>query len=170
MQKGSLILFFFLAFFIALFQSALLGKLHLFAFAPFLAILWIRSSFIASLWGSFLCGFLLDLFSSGSMGILALNYTFICLFLYRFHMHFYDDKPLHLAFYTALISSLSTLIQPFLLFLFDRSIPVSGKWVLTDLFLMPLLDGAYAIIWFWCPFILYQKIYRKMHLFLLKRR
>lgn len=170
MQKGSLILFFFLALFFSIFQSAIFSKLHLFAFAPFLAILWIRSSFLSSLWGSFFCGFLIDLFSSISMGIFALNYTFISLFLYRFHTHFYDDKPLHLASYTALISSISTLIHPFLLFLFDRSIPISGKWILTDLLLMPLLDGAYAIFWFWCPLILYQKIYRTMHLFLLRRR
>ena len=63
-----------LALFFALFGTVFLPHVRLLAFSPFLAPLYNRSSFTASLWIASLCGLAVDLLSSEfRLGIYALQ-------------------------------------------------------------------------------------------------
>jgi len=81
------------------------------------------------------------------------------LVLYPQKRHFFEDKPLALSIFTAIISSVLTILQFILVHLFDRGLPFSILTALTDIVLMPIVDGLYAFLWFTCPIKLY--IYTK---------
>ena len=147
---------FFLALITALFGTALLPNVRLMAFAPFLALLYMRKSFVTSLWIACLSGLLIDLLASQHrFGIYGLGYCLITVLLYSQRKHFFDDKPLGLALFTALISFFSTSLQ---LIVFERGISLTWKLACTDLIGMPLLDAVYAFVWFTCPIKVYQHI------------
>jgi hypothetical protein len=78
--------------------------------------------------------------------------------LYHQKRHFFHDKPLALSLFTALISSLSTLLQWMLITLFSSPFPLSWKSALSDFLFMPCVDGCYAFFWFSCPMLLYLHI------------
>lgn len=166
-----------LAFFYALFGSVFLPHVHLIAFSPFLALLYNKSRFVSALWIASLCGLIIDLLSSEfRLGIHALNYCLTTLLLYKQKKHFFEDKPLALCLFTLLISITSTLLQVILVSIFDRALPFSSKFLLTDFILMPVADSTYAFVWFSCPMIvfssikktgwpvIYQKLLRYLHL------
>lgn len=161
-MKGVPLLFpFSLSLLAALFATALFPTLPLCAFAPFLALLYQRRSFLFSLWIASACGLLIDLISAEMrLGIYAFNYAITTLLLYRQKKHFFEDKPLAISLYTAAISILSTLIQAGLFTLSGRKLIWSAKWVVTDLLLMPALDALYAALWICCPCLLYLTIRR----------
>lgn len=163
-----------LAFALGAFALILQGVLHpylpILAFAPAIAFASLRSSFPKTLWFSALAGALVDLLSEDPMGVHALNYTMAAALLYRFRNPFSHDEALHLSLYTALLSALSTILQLFLLFLFDRRIPFNGKWVLADLIGMPLFDALYAFVWFTAPLALVERLRRHWMVFWLKRK
>ena len=145
-----------LAVVVAIFGTALLPQIRLFAFAPLLAVLYNQKTLIYSLWIASLCGVLIDLLSSDMhFGLYALNYCLTTLLIYKQKHHFFDDKPLALSLFTALISFTSTLIQFFLIAISDQGIPITWKLALTDLIGMPLIDAIYAYLWFTCPMQLY---------------
>ncbi len=130
--------------------------MKLFAFSPFLAIFFNCSNFQRSLWIASLCGLMIDLLSSEfALGLYALNYCLTTLLLFNQKKHFFDDKPLALSLFTMLISIVSTVVQWVLICIFERGLPLSGKLLLTDLVAMPLIDAAYAYVWFSCPMMLY---------------
>ena len=160
MKQIPLLLPFLLALVYAVFGTALLPGLHLSAFAPFLAITLMRKGFIPSLWIAALSGLVLDLLNSEMrFGLYALNFSLTALLLHAQKKHFFDDRPFALALFTAVISSVSTLLQYVLLSLFDQKLPLSFGTALSDLVGMPLLDGVYAFIWFNAPirFYLYAR-------------
>ncbi len=130
----------------------------------------LRHSLPAALWFAALLGGISDLFSDDPMGVYALNYTLVTAFFYRFRRHLLWDSPLHLSLLTGLISSISALSQLALLFLFDRRVPFDGKWILTDLIGMPLVDAAVAFIAFSLPLLTFKKIHRLGMLFWFKRK
>jgi rod shape-determining protein MreD len=155
----SLLVSFFLALVTALFGSALLPNVRLMAFAPFLALLYMRKSFVTSLWIACLSGLLIDLLASQHrFGIYGLGYGLITVLLYSQRKHFFDDKPLGLALFTALISFVSSTLQ---LLAFERSISLTWKLACTDLIGMPLVDAVYAFVWFTCPIKVYQHLTAK---------
>jgi rod shape-determining protein MreD len=141
-------------------QSVLCPHFTLLAFAPWIALVSLSRPFIKTLWLSAAAGAVIDLISDDPMGVHALNYCLTAALLFRYKKHFLHDNPLHLCLYSALVSLSSTLIQIFLLFLFDRRVPFAGKWVLGDLVGMPIADGIYALVWFAAPLILYNKLRR----------
>jgi rod shape-determining protein MreD len=102
-------------------------------------------------------GAILDLFSNDPMGVHALNYTLIALTLYRYKRFFSYEQPFHLGLFTFFVSFTSTLLQIFLLFLFDRRIPFTGEWVFGDLLIMPIADALYAIVWFAYPLKFFEQ-------------
>jgi cell shape-determining protein MreD len=104
---------------------------------------------------------MIDLLSDDPIGVHALNYTITALFLFRFRKYFLYDHPLHLSLFTILVSFCSTLLQLFLLFLFDRRIPFTGQWAFGDLLAMPLADALYALVWFALPLRGYLHICRR---------
>jgi cell shape-determining protein MreD len=153
-----LIIAFLLSLIALILQGILIPKLTLLAFAPFLALVIMRSELIRALYLSGLAGGLVDLVSDDPMGLHALNYAIVTIVLFRARKHISYDQPFHLSLFTAIISLLSTALQLVLLFLFDRRVPFGGKWIFADLIGMPVIDALYAFVWFGAPLALFEKI------------
>ena len=165
-----MLIFAFLLSSIYLIVLSLLLNLKIMAFAPFISLALLKTPFHQGLWLSCLAGSLMDLISSDPMGLHALNYTLCFLLLSKLKKHLLFEDPLHLSLLTLLFSCCSTFFQLFLLFLFDRRIPFQGQWVLVDIFLAPLLDGLFALIWFTAPLLAFSRLKRKWDLFWIKRQ
>jgi cell shape-determining protein MreD len=127
-------------------QSVLFPNFTLLAYAPWIALVVLSSDMPKCLYLSCLSGVLLDLVTDDPIGVHALNYTLIALFLFRYKKYFLFSSPIHLSVFTLLVSFGSTLLQLFLLFLFDRRVPFTGQWAFGDLFLMPIADAIYAFL------------------------
>ena len=143
-----------------LFQSALFPHFTLLAYAPWIALATLFCPVPKSLWLSAAAGAAIDLLSDDPIGLHALNYAATAALLFRYRKHFLHDNPLHLGLFTLLVSFTSTLLQLFLLFLFDRRVPFAGEWIFVDLVAMPIADAIYALIWFAAPLVLYTKLRR----------
>ncbi|PIS02958.1 MAG: hypothetical protein COT85_02700 [Chlamydiae bacterium CG10_big_fil_rev_8_21_14_0_10_42_34] len=165
-----LTLAFLLATFALILQGIFIPKIAILAFAPFLAITTLKSPLIQALVLSAFAGAFMDLLSDDPMGVHALNYVTVTALLYRIRKHFSHDEALHITLFSGIVSVLSTLIQLFLLFLFDRRVPFVGKWIFADLIGMPVIDALYAFVWFAAPLTLAAKIRRTWTLFWLKRK
>jgi cell shape-determining protein MreD len=139
---------------VALFVQAVFSlPFVLFVYAPWLCLCVLRSSGLKSLYLAFLAGSLMDLIGNDPMGVHALNYVLVVAGLYRFRKLFLVDHTWHLSLFTWMFSLSSTLLQLFLLFLFDRRVPFAGQWVLGDLIVMPLADALYAFVWITLPIL-----------------
>lgn len=159
MRKIPLYLSFSLALFAAVFGSVFFPYLHLSFFAPFLALSYHAATLSKSLWLSLICGVILDLISSEfKFGLYTLTCVLATLILYAQKRHFFEDKPLALSIFSAIIAAILTLLQFVLVHLFDRGITFSILTVLTDVIFMSLVDGLYAFLWFTCPIRLYIHI------------
>ncbi len=143
------------------FLNPLFPQLRLFFYAPLLVFFLIHASFFNALWIAFGLGIFLDLLSSAHMGINACNFLLTSFILYPQRKHFFKDNPYNLSLFTVLFSLLSTFLYALLIFLFDRRNLFSGKWILTDIFFMPLMDGVYAYVWFTLPLALWEKIRKR---------
>ena len=141
-----------------LFQGVLFPGISLLSFSPFFALCCMKTTLKSTLWLAALAGFCIDLLSDDPMGLHSLNYTMTAAFFYSLRWRFSSEEPLHLGVYTLLISSSSTLLQLILLFLFDRRVPVNGKWIWIDLICMPLLDGLYALVFFSAPRLFWKQM------------
>jgi len=156
MRKIPLYFSFGFAAFAAVFGSVFFPYLRLSFFAPFLALSFHASTLSKSLWISLCCGCILDLISSEfKFGLYTLTYVLATLILYSQKRHFFEEKPLALSIFTAMISAVLTVLQFILIHLFDRGISFSTLTMLTDVIFMPALDGLYAFLWFTCPMRLY---------------
>lgn len=143
----------------AMFGTVFFPNIRLFAFAPFLALVYNRRTFVSSLWIATLSGIVIDLLCSQlRFGLYALNYSLTTVLIYRQKKHFFEDKPLALSLFTALVSCTSTLLQLFLTYAFDKGLPFTWKLALTDLIGMPAIDALYAYLWFSCPMQLYEYV------------
>lgn len=159
MRKIPLIFPFLLALAFAICGTAFLPHTRLLPFSPFLAFLYNKTNFIKSLWIASLCGLVIDLLSTEfHFGIHAINYCLTTLLFYHQKRHFFEDKPLALSLFAGLISIVSTLLQFFLVCVFDHALPLSKKLLLTDLIVMPCADAIYAFLWFICPMKLFIHI------------
>ncbi|MDN3508930.1 MAG: hypothetical protein P0S93_02740 [Candidatus Neptunochlamydia sp.] len=138
-------------------------------FSPYLAILYQRSEWIKALWISTLCGCILDLLSTSSFGLHALQMLLVTICLYRLRIHFID-KPIGLASYTALISLASTLFSRLSLLLYDPGFPFTFKGLITDFILMPLADALHAFLFFSCSLIFYRLLQKLYFRFLLLKK
>jgi len=165
-MRQKLLLAFILANLFALSLRALFPSLPLFPYSPLFA-LWIASlSLPYALWSAFGMGLFMDLLSSSPMGIHAINFCLTTLVLYRERRHFVSDNPYNLSLFTLLFSFVSALFYALLISLFDRRMAISGKWVLTDLLLLPIADGVYAFVWFTLPFMIGEKVQKRIKLYL----
>ncbi|MES2274139.1 MAG: hypothetical protein V4487_08095 [Chlamydiota bacterium] len=165
-----LIFSFFLSLTALFLQATLFPSLNLLPFAPWIALVILRCNLGSALSLSSAAGVLMDLLSDDPIGLHALNYSITTALLYGYRKHFLFDVPLHLSLSTALVSALSTFLQLILLFLFDRRVPFSGKWILVDLGAMPVLDALYALVWFAAPLALFVTLRRIWVVFWLKRK
>lgn len=156
MRSVPLLFFFALALVPALFGSILFPFFPLSPFAPFLAIVFYVTPFPKALWISCGCGLILDLLSSEfRFGVHALTLIATTALLFHQKKHFFEDKSVAFSIFTAVISSLATLLQLVFVPLFDRGISFSLFSFLTDGIALPILDGLYGFLWFTCPMRLY---------------
>ena len=146
---------FFLALFMLLFSRAILPNMQLMVFAPFFVLLFFRSSFITALWIVFACGIIADLFSFVHFGQTALCYLLVAALLYR-QRRYFNEKPGSFALYTIIISFFITLFAYPLEAIFNKPIVFSSKGCFIDLIIMPLIDGIYALLWFFYPIALIE--------------
>jgi rod shape-determining protein MreD len=136
--------------------SPFCAKIPILAFVPFLALLNLLRPLSKALQWSCFAGFLIDILSYDPFGIHALNYTLSSLFCFRWRRRFSAEIPLQFGLYTAFFSSVSTVLQTLMLFLFDRRILFQGIWWITDWPLLPVCDALYALLWFTGPLALYR--------------
>jgi rod shape-determining protein MreD len=144
MKKG-LFLPFLLAIFAMLISSALFPAFKLMAFAPFLALVFMRRTLLISLWIAALVGFLLDLLGSGPYGLHMLGFSVITILLYPQRRFFWGDEPISLGCYSFLISLLFSLLCAIY---FGK---LNSLEMIRDLCFMSLCDGLYAGVWFGLP-------------------
>lgn len=159
---------------IALFlQGVIFPGISFLTFAPWIALVILKSKRSTHLWKTLwlasLAGVFTDLFSDHPMGLHAISYCLCSLFLFRLKNHFLYEKPLHLSLFTTLVSFVSTQLQLFFLFLFDRRVPFTGKWAISDWFGMPVADGIFAWICFAGPLFLFSKANRLWIIFWIKK-
>ncbi len=144
---------FFLGFVLLLFLPLFLPSLRLTYFAPYLVVVCYYRPLFNALWHGAACGLLIDLFSSSTpFGVTSLTYVFSTAFLYSQTRHFFEDKSSTLPVMTSFFAVLSTGLQALLLGFFGCGTIFCWRWVTTDLVFMPLLDAAYAFLWFSLPF------------------
>lgn len=151
-------------------QAILFPHISILAFSPFLALVILRQKLNQALTLSLLAGMIMDLISNDPMGVHALNYVIVTALLFKVRKHFLHDEPFHLSVFTAIVSSVSTVLALVLLFLFDRRVPIEGKWFLEGFVGMPVIDGLYAFVWFAAPLSLFSKITKMWALFWLKQK
>ena len=151
-------------------QGIVVPTISILAFAPFLALATLKCEWARALWLAALAGACIDVVSDDPMGLHALNYVITTALLYRIRNHFLYNETLHLSLFSGLVSALSTALQLFLLFLFDRRVPFGGKWIFADLIGMPVIDALYAFVWFAAPLALADQLRRMWVLFWLKRK
>lgn len=147
MKRPPLFFFFLLALLALVFGAKLFPPIRLLSFAPFFSILFMRKSFLTSLWIAALCGLLSDLFSIElRLGVSAVCSVGAAAATYHLKHYFYEDNFFSIPLYTAAISAVFSAIQFILVrHLFDFS-----------LLLMPLLDALYGFVWFTCPRMVYS--------------
>lgn len=149
---------FFITLTLTLLAPALAPSWRLFFLIPFLITAIYQKSNLACLWYAFFCGLILDAaISQERFGLYALNYTIAMALLYPQKQHFFADSPSTLPIMTALFSMIATLIQAILMHGLERDLSISWSWLVTDLLIMPLLDGLFAFTLFVLPFALFGK-------------
>ncbi|MBI2743192.1 MAG: hypothetical protein HYX48_04670 [Chlamydiales bacterium] len=143
---------FILALMVAIFGTAFFPSIRLFAFAPFLAIVLMRSSFLTSLWIAAGTGLLVDLLSSQMrFGAYSVIYCLTALLIYHQRRHFFADKPLALTLFTLIISLVAGSLELVFLHALDSRLPINWRLLITDLVGMSVLDALYAFLCFTCP-------------------
>jgi hypothetical protein len=121
-------------------------------FAPYLVILLYKKPFIKTLWYTLAIGFVIDLLASSTpFGFWTFNYLLSIFLLSYLKPFFFEDKFLTHPMLSTLFSISSTLFYLFTTHLFFHKIQFELKWVLTDLFIYPLLDGLFCLILFKIP-------------------
>lgn len=144
---------------------------HILYFAPFIVLCFYRCPFPNCLIWTFICGFIVDLFSAETvLGNYALNYCLTTFCLYRYRFHFFEDRFSTLPTMTFFFSSLSTLIQVIIFSIIGRPFSLTGSWVFQDLLLVSLQGALFAIVAFTIPFLIISYLKRRYLLFRLTRR
>lgn len=152
---------FLLALSVAILGTVFFPTIRLFAFAPFLALVFIRADFVTALWVAAITGLLIDLLSSQMrFGAYSFCYSLTAALVYHQKRHFFVDKPLALSLYTALIASLCSSLELLFLYALDACPPVNVRLFLIDILGMSLLDGVYAFLCFTCPMKIYPYLKR----------
>ncbi len=153
-------------FFITLFSLSFAGQFFLplffpsakiLGFLPYIIFAISRLSLPKALWCSALCGLLIDLTSFGPpLGFFAINYSLSTLILFRYKKFFSEENLLSFALYAIIFSLVSTLIHFSLYAIVDTHLKLSLLTLATDLICMPLIDGAYTLLWALLPLLLYK--------------
>jgi hypothetical protein len=148
--------FSFLLFFPLFFPS-----LHFLFFAPYLVIVCYKRSLYHTLRHALYCGVIHDLFSASPLlGLTSLNYCLTVFILFPQRRNFFEENSSTLPLMTYLFSFLSTGINGLLLLFAGNAISPSFIGIFIGLFLMPLMDAAFALAFYSLPFKIYSKFSR----------
>jgi rod shape-determining protein MreD len=141
---------------------ALFPSVRFFFFMPFLVMAAYQKPLPTCIWLAFLCGFLIDLFSSDAhLGLYACAYCAAMFALYPQKRHFFADSLSTLPMMCFFFSSFSSLVLALLLYNVELINIFSWKWLTADLLLMPMADALYAFCLFILPAQLLGKPARK---------
>lgn len=125
------------------------------AFAPCITLIISWVSLPYALWCSAFIGLLLDLYASRSpLGFFGLIYALTTLIVYRFRKYFLEEKLYIFAVFSVLYSFVGTVIH----FFIYAPVRVHMLTICTDILLMPILDGVYALSWVLFPLAAYKFI------------
>lgn len=142
----------------------LFPSLRILFFAPFLVIIVYQISFLKCLWVSFFCGLLIDILSSNShLGLYAGNYVLTTALIYHQRRNFFSDSISTLPLMTLFFSVVSTLLETFALYIFEKPLVSSWKWIGIDFILLPVVDALYSLMIFVMP-TLFLKKYNKSNM------
>jgi rod shape-determining protein MreD len=155
-ELTEIIFLFFLTLFFTFFLNKNFYFLKLTYFAPFLILIFYKTSIYTSIWLSIISGLILDLFSSSYFGLNAICYASASVFLYN-EKKYFSLKNINISIFTAIYSFIFSLFYPLCLFIFEKGIKITFKWMITDLLIMPFIDGIYAFLLFAIPLIFIQK-------------
>ena len=150
MKKITLLYSFFLSLFFALFATSFIPNIKIIYFLPFLVILYFNTSFITSLWISFLSGIIVDLISTTHFGINALVFTVLTALFYH-RKRLFNLSTLNIFLFTVLLSISHSIFKVFFLFIFDKGLTISFLFFITDVILMSIIDGLYSFLFFALP-------------------
>lgn len=143
----------------AIFFPIFFPKVRLVFFAPLQAFLFIRYSFIFSLWLSIGMGLFLDCattsFPFGMHTILCATLTF---FLYGRKKHFFGEKIFSWVIYSSLLSSLYTTLLFLCNLLVSIAPPLSLRSLFSDMVIMAIIDGIYTLLWFKLPMYMIHRV------------
>ncbi len=158
LKNKSLICAFIAMLFFTLF-SYLFSPLHrLMFFAPFLILVYYQKPYAKALQYSFFAGLIIDIFSSPArFGLHALNYTLTTALIYHQRRNLFNDNLMTMPIMTYLFSSLSTVIELILLYIFLKPVAFSFSFILSDLIFMPFFDACFSFCWFVIPSLLFKR-------------
>lgn len=143
---------------------------HLY-FVPFLVHCFYRSTLLTSLRWSLICGLIVDLFSAETrLGMFAFNYCATTLLLYRYKLHFFEDRMSTLSVMTFNYSCLFTLFHLIIFFLIQKPVSLSWNWLFNNFFLVPFQVSIYALFAFTIPSLLFFAMKKRYSLFRLRSR
>ena len=160
MASIPLLYVFFVTLLCTLFSTAIYPHIHLIPFTAFLALLYLRTSLLMSLWIALGCGLLLDLVNSDlRFGFYALNTNLTTLLLHRQKNHFFEEKPHSICLLAGLISLSMTAFQWIFYCAAHLEFRLSWKMFLIDFTLLPICDAMAVFLWIYAPVMLF--IYSK---------
>ncbi len=115
-------------------------------FAPFIIITYYKKPFSTCLWLSLLSGVTIDLLSGQRhLGLHAFNYCLTTTVLYSQKNNFFEDSLSTIPIMTFIFALISTIFLLPLYALFEKGLPLTKEWLLTDLLVFPLLDAVYGL-------------------------
>ena len=146
-------------------------QMRLLAFAPFLTYTAAHCTLPITLWLSMLSGLIVDLYSKSSpMGFFALNHTLTTVIIYRYRSYFTFEKIPIFSLFTTLFSFISTLVHFLLFALIEMQFKLHIFSILTDLLLMPIIDGVYSLVLVFFPIKVTETLTQPQRLRKMKRK
>lgn len=115
-------------------------------------------------WQALACGLFLDSVNlMPRLAFLGSTYLATTLILYSVRLYFFKDAFSTLGIMTYLFSVMASLIQALVALLLDFPFTLTLTWLFCDCFIMPLLDAAFAVVFFSLPHFFYTYYYRKKY-------
>lgn len=151
--------FFLLACLPTLLSPALSSWVSLSFFPPYLLMILYKKGLSKSIVQAFFCGLIVDLLTASTpIGFWVLIFILTLFFINRIKHFFFAEKWMTWPFLTLIFSQISTLLYFALLNIFCTKTYLSVQWALTDLIVLPCLDGLFALLFFSIPYHFLSKL------------
>ncbi|OGN59197.1 MAG: hypothetical protein A3F40_03080 [Chlamydiae bacterium RIFCSPHIGHO2_12_FULL_27_8] len=127
-------------------------------FVPLIVSLFYKKNIKFLLFLSLGIGFLQDSFSSITF-VFAFSYIFTTLSLY-FLKRILKENILNLTIFTYIYSVVFSILNPLFYSVFETPIKITLKWIFSDIFIMPIIDAFYSLVFFYLSVVLFSQIRR----------